>query len=201
MNTSLPADYLERMKQDDPEAYRSEVLGEFRSGVATFFELEALEACVVTDRREVPPVAGAHYRAFVDPSGGSRDAFTLAIAHRDGEQTVVDCVRAWPAPFNPSSLVAEAAALLKSYRVATVTGDRYAGEWPREQFRAKGIAYKVASLDRSALYLELLPRVNASSCNTCDRVHSGFYDRSMRRVRDLPCGGMRIFLEIEVRRV
>jgi len=35
----------------------------------------------------------------------------------------------------------------------------------------------------------------------CGRVHSGFYDRSMRRVRDLPCGGMRIFLEIEVRRV
>ena len=27
MNPTLPADYLERMKSDDPEAYRSEVLG------------------------------------------------------------------------------------------------------------------------------------------------------------------------------
>jgi hypothetical protein len=30
MNPELPADYLARMQQDDPEAYRSEVLGEFR---------------------------------------------------------------------------------------------------------------------------------------------------------------------------
>jgi hypothetical protein len=42
MNPSLPADYLERMKQDDPEAYRSEVLGEFRAGVSTFLDSESL---------------------------------------------------------------------------------------------------------------------------------------------------------------
>jgi len=34
MNPTLPADYLERMAADDPEAYRSEVLGEFRTGIA-----------------------------------------------------------------------------------------------------------------------------------------------------------------------
>jgi len=32
-------------------------------------------------------------------------------------------------------------------------------------------------------------------------VHSGWYDRRTRRVRDLPCGPYRIFLEFEVRRV
>jgi len=32
-------------------------------------------------------------------------------------------------------------------------------------------------------------------------VHRGWYDRRTRRVRDLPCGDTRIFLEIEVRRV
>jgi len=32
-------------------------------------------------------------------------------------------------------------------------------------------------------------------------VHSGWYDRRTRRVRDLSCGDTRIFLEIEVRRV
>jgi hypothetical protein len=30
MNPNLPDDYIERMREDDPEAYRSEVLGEFR---------------------------------------------------------------------------------------------------------------------------------------------------------------------------
>jgi transposase len=32
-------------------------------------------------------------------------------------------------------------------------------------------------------------------------VHSSFYDRTTRRVRDLSCGDMRIYLEFEVRRV
>jgi transposase len=32
-------------------------------------------------------------------------------------------------------------------------------------------------------------------------VHSSFYDRTTRRVRDLACGDMRIYLEFEVRRV
>ena len=32
-------------------------------------------------------------------------------------------------------------------------------------------------------------------------MHSGWYDRKLRRARDLPAGGLRIFLEFEVRRV
>ena len=32
-------------------------------------------------------------------------------------------------------------------------------------------------------------------------MHSGWYDRKIRRVRDLPCGPFRIYLEFEVRRV
>jgi transposase len=35
----------------------------------------------------------------------------------------------------------------------------------------------------------------------CGRVQSGFYDRRVHRVRDLPCGGMRIVVEFELRRV
>ena len=168
MNPSLPADYLERMRQDDPEAYRSEVLGEFRTGVASFFDAESLEACVVADRRELPPRPGCRYAAFVDPSGGSRDAFTLAIGHTEREIVVVDLVRAWAPPFNPSGVVSEAAALVKSYRVSEVTGDRYAGEWPREQFRAHGVRYRCSELDRSNLYLELLPKVNARTVELLD---------------------------------
>lgn len=168
MNPSLPADYLERMKQDDPEAYRSEVLGEFRTGTSTFFDSEALEACVISDRRELPPVDGLHYAGFTDPSGGSRDAFTLAIAHTEGERFVLDAVRAWKPPFNPSGVVGEAASALKAYRIDEVVGDAYAGEWPREAFRSEGIAYRRAERDRSQLYLEFLPRVNAAVVELLD---------------------------------
>ena len=38
-------------------------------------------------------------------------------------------------------------------------------------------------------------------CGACGRVHRGWYDRRVRRVRDLSCGDVRIDLEVEVRRV
>lgn len=78
-----------------------------------------------------------------------------------------DCVRAWAAPFNPSGVVAEAASLLKSYGISSVTGDRFAGEWPRESFRAHGITYRVSEFDRSQLYL-LLPVVMSGSLELLD---------------------------------
>jgi transposase len=40
-----------------------------------------------------------------------------------------------------------------------------------------------------------------NTCGGCDQVHSGWYDRRTRRVRDLSSGDTRIYLEIEVRRV
>lgn len=55
MNPTLPSDYLNRMMVDDPEAYRSEVLGEFRSGVGSLFDPEALEVCVDRGTRERVP--------------------------------------------------------------------------------------------------------------------------------------------------
>ncbi|HEU0093864.1 MAG TPA: hypothetical protein VFS78_17255 [Vicinamibacteria bacterium] len=168
MNPTLAPDYLERMRADDPDAYRSEVLGEFRAGVSSLFDAEALEAVVVRGRREAVAVSGVNYSAFVDPSGGRADAFALAIGHQSGERAVVDLVRAWPPPFNPSGVVAEAAEILKSYRVHCVFGDRYGGEWPRESFRAHGIRYEPAEEDRSALYLQLLPRVNADAVELPD---------------------------------
>jgi hypothetical protein len=135
-------------------------MGEFRAGLSTLLDPDVLQACVATDRLELPPVAELHYQAFVDPSGGRSDAFTLGIGHRDGERGVVDVVRAWTPPLNPSGVVAECAALLRAYRVHVIVGDRYAGEWPREQFRAHGIQYQVAEKPKSDLYLDLVAHVN-----------------------------------------
>jgi transposase len=35
----------------------------------------------------------------------------------------------------------------------------------------------------------------------CGQTHSGWYDRRQRQVRDLSCGDMRVYLEIDIRRV
>ena len=168
MNPTLPSDYLARMAQEDPVAYRSEVLGEFRAGLASLFDPDALTGCVESGVRERPPVSGIQYHAYADPSGGRRDRFAVAIAHHDAQRAVLDVVRAWTPPFNPSAVVAEAAALLKRYHVTTVQGDRYAAEWTAEAFRTQGIVYETTPLDRSALYLELLPLVNADQARLLD---------------------------------
>src|SRR6476660_2510127 len=51
--------------------------------------------------------------------------------------------------------------LLKSYRVSHVTGDRPAGEFPRELFRKHGIAYDLAKRTKSELFRDLLPLLNS----------------------------------------
>ena len=67
------------------------------------FDREALEACVVGGRRELPTQAGVAYSAFVDSSGGSDESMALSIAHRDLQgRAIIDALREWPAPFDPS---------------------------------------------------------------------------------------------------
>jgi len=169
MNPTLPADYLARMQQDDPEAYRSEVLGEFRQGVSTFLDPEAIAASVETGVRERPPMPGVSYVSFDDPASGSgADAWSKGISHREGDRVVLDVLRAWLPPFNPSGVIAESAALSKAYGLHATTGDRYAPGFVLEGFRAHGITYAPSTQDRSALYLELLPLLNAGRVRLLD---------------------------------
>lgn len=117
---------------------RAEYGAEFRRDIESFVSRETIAACVVSDRRELPPIAGLRYVGFVDPSGGSSDSFTAAVCHRDGERVVVDAVRERRPPFSPDDVAREYADLFKRYGIATVRGDRYGGEWPRERFGVHG---------------------------------------------------------------
>ena len=40
-----------------------------------------------------------------------------------------------------------------------------------------------------------------TACGCCGIVHRSYYDKKVRRIRDLSCGDARIYLEVEVRRV
>lgn len=166
MNPTLPKDYLERMAQDDPEAYRSEVLGEFRAGLSTFIDPAVIQDCIDTGVRERLPQEGVRHFAHCDSASGNssgKDAFTAGIAHRDGERIILDVVRGWKPPFNPSGVIAEVADLLKQYKISYVEGDRYAPGFVSEHFRTHGIEYRYSKHDRSELYLEMLPLLNAGS--------------------------------------
>ena len=169
MNPTLPKDYLERMEQDDPEAYRSEVLGEFRQNVSTLFDPECVDSCIAVGVRERLPEQRFTYFAGTDVASGSgKDAFAVAVAHQDGERFILDCVRSWRPPFNPSSVIAEASALFRSYRIYETTGDRYAPGFVSEGLSTNHITYKYSEHDRSSIYLELLPLVNSQQAVLLD---------------------------------
>jgi hypothetical protein len=138
-NPSLPQAVVDRAMERDAAAASAEYGGLFRSDIEAFISLEAVEACVSTGCFERPPMSDVSYCAFVDPSGGSADSMTLAIGHKQDDTIVIDAIRERKPPFSPDDVVDEFSTLLKAYRVSKVSGDRYAGEWPRERFRATSV--------------------------------------------------------------
>ncbi len=172
MNPLLPLAVIDQAMAEDEAAARAEYLAEWRSDVDRLIPPEAVDACVIPGRLELPPSGAVSYQAFVDPSGGSSDAMTLAIAHteRRGEQTVavLDCMREVRPPFSPDAVTREFADTVKAYRCHRVTGDAYGGEWPRERFRDRGIEYAIADKNKSELYLAAVPLLNARRCELLD---------------------------------
>jgi hypothetical protein len=168
MNPSVPSRVIDEAFEADPASAAAEYGATFRTDVESYIAIEAVLACVALGVRERPPVLDEYYSAFVDPSGGSADAMTLAIGHRRDDVVVIDCLRERRPPFSPDDVAAEFSALLKSYRVSTVHGDRYAGEWPRERFRERDIGYEPAEKPKSDLYRDLLPLINARRIDLID---------------------------------
>jgi ribosomal protein S27AE len=168
MNSTISEQTITTSRELDPAAARSEWDAEFRDDLEAFIPLEVVEARTITGRYELPPSSGLSYSAFVDPSGGSSDSFTLAIAHKESDRAVLDVLREVVAPFSPEDAVKEFVGVLRQYRISTVVGDRYAGEWPREQFRKHSIDYRVSDLNRSELYLALLPLLMSGQCELLD---------------------------------
>ena len=141
----------------DPERAAAEWLAEWRGDVGDFLDRELVDSATDRDVIARPPVAGIRYVAGADPSGGRADSFAVAIAHAEGDVAVLDALLERRAPFDPTSVVAEAAALLRAYGVAEVTGDRFAGAWPAEAFAREGISYQPAACDKSTTYVDTLP--------------------------------------------
>ena len=170
MNSSLADDPLiAEMYAEDPERASAEFGAQFRSDIVAFITREAFEDCLARGVRELPPGGGITYVGHVDPSGGSADSMTLAVAHLDTNgMGVLDAVREVKPPFSPDTVVEEFAALLKSYGIARVTGDAYAGEWPRERFAVHGIAYDVSKKNTSVIYGEFLPALNGRRVQLLD---------------------------------
>jgi hypothetical protein len=164
LNPLLSQAEIDRELERDPVRNRAEYLSEFRVDVEGFIPRAAIEACV-GDYRELEPRPGVVYSCFVDAASGTEggDSYVIAIAHKDGDQVIIDAVREVIPPFSPAEVVSNVAIpLCKAYRVSKVLGDNYAGEFAKEPFRKAGIYYDLWKQHKSEIYRDpMLPLINS----------------------------------------
>jgi len=168
MNPSIDPEFIKEAFEADPVSASAEYGAQFRSDIEAFLTREVVET-VTSEERERPYVAGNSYSAFVDPSGGSgTDSFTLAIAHVEQKIGILDVIREVKPNFSPRDVVEQYSVLLKQYGITKIVGDRYAGEWPREQFQQFGMTYEPSARPKSQIYAEFLPMLMSKRIDLLD---------------------------------
>ena len=83
--------------------------------------------------------------------------------HKLGDRVVIDAIREVRPPFSPSEVVSSVLLpMCKAYNISSVTGDNYAGEYPKALIRTIGISYDLAKKHKTDLYVDpFLPLLNS----------------------------------------
>lgn len=158
MNPNISDKIIDRALTDDYSAAKAEWLAEFREDLETFLTTEMIERAIPEGCVERPRLDGKTYYAFVDPSGGRADSFTLAIAHpEDGGKIILDRIEERRPPLAPEDVSAEFVEIMKQYGCWRCSGDRYAGEWVKTAFEKYDAAYDASDLNKSEVYLNFEP--------------------------------------------
>ncbi|MGI8853623.1 MAG: hypothetical protein ACR2GC_10120 [Methyloceanibacter sp.] len=171
MNPTLPRDsaFIAEQYAKDPAWARGEYGAEWRDDIESFVSLDVVRACVQVGVRERSFQAKHIYHAFVDVAAGSgADAYAMAVAHKEGDRVLIDATREVKPPFSPNDVTAEFARLAKSYRVRWAYGDKYAGDWVTEAWRAHDVGFRHSEWTKSQLYGDLLPLLNATQIMLLD---------------------------------
>ncbi len=184
MNPMISAATVEAAAEEDEVSARSEWGAEFRSDLEDYISREALEPLVMKGCRELGAVLRHRYVAFADPAGGSgTDSFCLAVAHpAEHDRVVLDLLLEARPPFSPEETVEEFVAALKPYRVRSVIGDKFGGDWVAEVFARHHVTYETSEQTmfelgkpvrrpiptKSELYRTLLPLLNSRRVELLD---------------------------------
>lgn len=153
MNPTFDARVIERALEDDYEKARAEYFAEFRKDITSPFDPEDIEDVTVKGRKMLSPNPATQYRAFVDPTGGKNDSYTLGIAHGDNGKVVVDRLEEVRSPCNLKAATKDFSQILKEYKCYQVQGDAFGGNWVSSEFKTNGITYVPISKSKSDLYL------------------------------------------------
>ena len=120
MNPTVPQSFIDAEYEKDAVSAEAEFGAQFRTDIESFVSREAIDAAVDRSVLERQPVNSKSYVAFTDPSGGSGDSYTVAVAHAEDGIGILDCLREVRPPFSPEAVTSQFADLLKRYRVTKV---------------------------------------------------------------------------------
>ena len=163
MNPTITDKRLARERRRDPSRYEREYMAVWIDSLTAFLSSEWIEPAIERDIHERPPVDGISYVAAIDASGGSSDAFTLAICHEDESGIIVqDVMRSWRGSRKErrdlEGVVAEVADIVKRYGCPKILGDRYSAGWIEQAIERHGFRYMSDRFkDKSEAYLGLEP--------------------------------------------
>jgi len=171
LNPTIDQSEIDEDMAKDPVVARAEWLSEWRDDVDAFLPRDLIEAAVDRGVKARPPVSGVRYFAFIDPSGGVADSYTLAVSHREASGVIVlDAMREIVPPFNAEGATAELAAIVKTYRCGEVTGDRFGATWVEDAWKRNGIRLNHSERDRSAVYADAIPLFTSGRARILDDV-------------------------------
>lgn len=141
----------ERLRQADPIAYRTDVLGEFADAESSMFPTELVEAASCRKPVSLPPEANIMYGAAMDPATRG-NPWTLVITKLawSSRGAIVVVVRAlqWigspSQPLSPRKVLSEIAAILREYNGLDVV---YTDQWAADAIRDIAYEFKLCVQD------------------------------------------------------
>ncbi|MFA6167028.1 MAG: hypothetical protein WC700_10445 [Gemmatimonadaceae bacterium] len=143
----------EALRVADPDAYRTDVEGEFGASASGQYAPDLVRAAVRDAPADLPAVDGHHYVAAIDPATrGNAWALVVMTKERrsEGGRRRVVLAREWlgssVAPLSPSVVLQEIAALLAPYRVRVVATDQWAADALRDVGLPLGVSLQQVTL-------------------------------------------------------
>jgi hypothetical protein len=167
MNPTITQEFIDAEIARDPIAAAAEYLSQERSDLEDFIDLTLVERAQRKHTRELPKQlhlpngTPIQYFAGIDVSGGKRDGTAAAISFRDGGRVRIAAARLWPSPHDPSAVAKEVAAFLAEFGLTSARSDQYGAELRVAIYRDAGVSLIDSELNRSELYLHMLPLFTA----------------------------------------
>ena len=105
----------------------------------------------------------------------------LCIAHAAREHAVIDAIREVVPPFDGEAVTADFCALLRTYRVGLLWGDKWGGDWVANAFRRRGQPYAAFKETKSELYRVLMPLLTSGRVELLDHPKAIAQLQALRR--------------------